>query len=95
MDDATKLKLRRSVSIVDAIGERVALTKDGEKYTALCPWHTNDDTRLMVNPHRQSWNCLKCNIGGCVINFIMRFDNRDYLDVFRELEENYKRENRN
>lgn len=38
-----------------------------------CPWHEGDDTpSCIVSPKTNLWHCFGCNVGGSVIDWIMR-----------------------
>lgn len=58
--------------IVEVIGAHIPLVKEGENFTATCPFH--GDNGFQVNPRTQAFKCFGCGSGGTVFRFIMSYD---------------------
>ena len=66
------------VDIVDVVDQRVPLKKQGNNYTACCPFHQEKTPSFSVNQERQFYYCFGCGAGGNAIGFIMDFDKVDF-----------------
>ena len=64
--------------IVDVVDQRVPLKKQGNNYTACCPFHQEKTPSFSVNQERQFYYCFGCGAGGNAIGFIMDFDKVDF-----------------
>ena len=64
--------------IVDVVNQRVSLKKQGNNYTACCPFHQEKTPSFSVNQERQFFYCFGCGAGGNAIGFIMDFDKVDF-----------------
>lgn len=53
-------------------------TNGGAEPTTLCPFHDDHHPSLRVNAEKGVWRCDPCDIGGSVIDYVMR---RDGIDV--------------
>ncbi|MCL6588614.1 MAG: DNA primase [Firmicutes bacterium] len=71
--------------IVSVISEYVTLKKTGRSWTGLCPFHPEKTPSFTVTPDKQLFFCFGCSTGGDVISFIMKLENRDFLDAARYL----------
>lgn len=57
------------ISIVDFIGNYVDLTKKGQNYTGICPFHDDNNPSFTVNENKKIYKCFVCGVGGNVIKF--------------------------
>ena len=64
--------------IVDVVDQRVPLKKQGNNYTACCPFHQEKTPSFSVNQDRQFYYCFGCGAGGNAIGFIMDYDKVDF-----------------
>ncbi len=82
-------EIRRSMSVIDEVKERldivevisqyVPLKKSGRNYKGLCPFHSEKTPSFVVFPENQSWHCFgACSTGGDVFSFIMKRENLDF-----------------
>jgi DNA primase catalytic core len=67
-------RLKREVSLARLIeGQGHRLISQGKDLACRCPWHEGDDTpSCIVSPKTNLWHCFGCNLGGSVIDWIMR-----------------------
>ena len=73
------------VDIVDLIGQSINLERRGKLFLGLCPWHTDNRPSMQVDPHRQTWKCWPCNIGGDIFSFIMQREGVDFREALELL----------
>lgn len=71
--------------IVDIISPYVALTRKGNNYFGLCPFHSEKTGSFSVSPDKQLYYCFGCRKGGGVINFVEEIENLSYPDAIRFL----------
>lgn len=74
-----------ATDIVDLIGQKVKLTKKGNRYVGLCPFHGEKTPSFQVTPAMNFWYCFGCHEGGNVIKFLMKYDNLDFRQAIKEL----------
>lgn len=86
-DPSDKERVRAATDIVELVGGRLELRRQGSMYVATCPWHNDTRPSLQVNPSRQIWKCWVCDIGGDVFNFIMRMEGCSFAEAMERLAE--------
>ena len=75
--------LFEQLDIVAIINKRVPLKKAGKDYKACCPFHHEKTPSFSVSISRQSYHCFGCSEGGGAVNFIMKFDNLDFMEAVK------------
>ena len=70
--------LLNRTDIVDVVDKRVPLKKQGNNYTACCPFHQEKTPSFSGNQERQFYYCFGCGAGGNAIGFVMNFDKSDF-----------------
>ncbi len=71
--------------IVDVISPYVALTRKGNNYFGLCPFHNEKTGSFSVSADKQMYYCFGCRRGGGAVNFIMEVENLSFPDAVRFL----------
>ncbi|MGY0504764.1 DNA primase [Luteimonas sp. e5] len=71
--------------IVEVVGARVPLKKQGREYAACCPFHDERSPSFFVSPIKQFYHCFGCGAHGSAISFLMNFDRLEFLDAVDEL----------
>lgn len=66
---STTTDLKAIVNIVDFIGEVVSLTRKGNRYWGLCPFHGEKTPSFSVDPSKQSYYCFGCHERGDAFDF--------------------------
>lgn len=79
--------VRRQVSIVSVIGDRIPLERRGNVYLGLCPFHKEKTPSFNVNSERGSYYCFGCHASGNVISFVQQLDGLSFPETVRELAE--------
>ena len=78
-------QIRERVDIVDVISSYVSLSKAGQNFKGLCPFHSEKTPSFSVNPASQYFHCFGCQTGGDVYTFLMKQENMDFGEALREL----------
>ena len=71
--------------IIEVIGARVPLKKQGREYSARCPFHDERSPSFTVSPTKQFYHCFGCGAHGTAISFLMNYDRLEFLDAVDEL----------
>lgn len=77
--------IRRTVDIVDVIGDYVQLKKQGRNYFGLCPFHGEKTPSFSVSPEKQIFHCFGCGAGGNVFSFLMDIEGISFLEAVKRL----------
>ena len=80
-------QIRERIDIVDLISSYVSLTKAGQNFKGLCPFHSEKSPSFSVNPSSQYFKCFGCQEGGDAFTFLMKQENMDFVEALRELSE--------
>ncbi|MCD4713737.1 MAG: DNA primase [Clostridiales bacterium] len=78
-----------NVNIVDIISSYIQVDKSGKNYKALCPFHNEKTASFIISEDKQLFHCFGCGVAGNAINFIMNYENLDYIDAVEFLAERY------
>ena len=69
--DLQRLKDDISVQrLIEAAG--VELKKSGKDWAGKCPFHADDTASLVITPAKNLWHCFGCQIGGGVVDWVMK-----------------------
>jgi len=71
--------------IVELIGQRVKLKKTGRTYSGCCPFHQEKTPSFHVYRDKQYYHCFGCQANGNAIRFLMDIDQRNFIEVMKEL----------
>ena len=71
--------------LVEVIGTRVPLKRQGREYSARCPFHDERSPSFTVSPTKQFYHCFGCGAHGTAISFLMNYDRLEFLDAVEEL----------
>ena len=78
-------ELLARTDIVEIIGARIPLKKNGKEYSARCPFHDERSPSFTVSPTKQFYHCFGCGAHGTAISFLMNYDRFEFLDAVEEL----------
>ena len=78
-------EVKSKLSIVDVVGEAVALKKAGTTYKGLCPFHGEKTPSFVVTPARESWHCFGCGEGGDIFSFVMKREGLTFPEALKRL----------
>lgn len=71
--------------IVEVVGSRVQLKRQGKEHAARCPFHDERSASFTVSPTKQFYHCFGCGAHGTAISFLMNYDRLEFLDAVDEL----------
>ncbi len=83
--DAFIDELLARTDLVEVIGSRVPLKRQGREYSARCPFHDERSPSFTVSPTKQFYHCFGCGAHGTAISFLMNYDRLEFLDAVEEL----------
>lgn len=85
IDEATISAIRKKHPIKEIVERYVPLTKKGEDYWGLCPFHADNNASMSVSTRLDMFQCFACKKAGNVFNFIANIENISYGDAIRLL----------
>ncbi|WP_256645771.1 DNA primase [Thermomonas paludicola] len=71
--------------IVEIVGARVPLKRQGKEYAARCPFHDERSASFTVSPTKQFYHCFGCGAHGTALSFLMQYERLEFLDAVEEL----------
>ncbi|RYM05321.1 DNA primase [Sporolactobacillus sp. THM7-7] len=87
LQEKTIEEIRKSLDIVNVIGEYVQLRKQGKNYVGLCPFHDERTPSFSVSPDKQLYHCFGCGAGGNIFTFIMEIEGLSFVEAAQFLAE--------
>lgn len=84
-DDELIKEIESRIDIVDIIGERVELSRRGNRYWGLCPFHSEKTPSFSVSQERQLFYCFGCHQGGNVFTFLKNHDKLEFGEALQYL----------
>ena len=82
-------QIKDRLDIVDVVSKQVVLKKSGNNYWGLCPFHNEKTPSFSVNPQLGIYKCFGCGSGGDALSFIMKTQNYEFMDLIKELAEEF------
>lgn len=70
-------KYKQAEVLIDVIGGRLDLKKNGREFEACCPFHDEKTPSFTVVPEKGYYYCFGCEAKGDALDFIMDYDNVD------------------
>ena len=80
--------IRTSVNVVDVVGRYVQLTRSGNNYKGLCPFHNEATPSFLVSEDKGIYKCFGCGEGGDSISFLSKMEGISYGEALAQLAEN-------
>ncbi len=77
--------IRSKINIVDLISEYVPLTKKGQYFWGICPFHNDKNPSMSVDEKRQTYTCWSCHNSGNVFNFVEQIENISFREALKKL----------
>ncbi|WP_047396414.1 DNA primase [Exiguobacterium sp. ZWU0009] len=78
-------QVRQATDIVELISERVELKKQGNRYSGLCPFHSEKSPSFSVSPDKGMYYCFGCGAGGNAITFVMETEGMSFKEAVSKL----------
>ena len=82
-------QIKERLDIVEVVSKVVVLKKSGANYWGLCPFHNDKHPSLSVNPQKGIYKCFSCGAGGDALKFIMKTQNKEFMETVSELAEKF------
>jgi len=70
--DPDKIKAQNPIEAV--VGDRVELKKNGNEYSACCPFHNENTPSFTVSPDKGFYHCFGCGAHGDSIDFVTEYE---------------------
>ena len=87
IDEETISRIRRKHPIKEIVERYVPLTKKGEDYWGLCPFHNDNNASMSVSTRLDMFQCFACKKAGNVFNFISLIEHITYGEAIYKLAE--------
>lgn len=78
-------EIRNRLSLAEAIGRRVKLTRRGREFVGLCPFHHEKSPSFTVVEEKNFYHCFGCGAHGDVIGFTMRTEGLPFPEAVERL----------
>ncbi|WP_395496548.1 DNA primase [Arsenophonus endosymbiont of Lipoptena cervi] len=72
-------------NIVDLVGTKVTLKKQGKNYYAYCPFHNEKTPSFTINEDKQFYYCFGCGAQGNAIDFLIHYEKLNFIETIEEL----------
>ncbi|MEC7372019.1 MAG: DNA primase [Pseudomonadota bacterium] len=77
--------LRQRVPLSDIVGKRVKLVRKGNRYSGLCPFHSEKTPSFSVVDDQGFYHCFGCGVHGDAISFLRETDGLDFMEAVERL----------
>ena len=81
--------IKARADIVEVIGEYIPLTKRGQNFIGLCPFHNDTTPSLTVNSAKGIYKCFACDASGDIITFLQDHLKITFVEAVQMLAEKY------
>ena len=78
-------QIRDRLDIVEIVSRYVSLSKTGQNFKGLCPFHSEKTPSFSVSPSRQIFHCFGCGVGGDAFTFLMKREGLEFVESVLEL----------
>lgn len=82
--------IKEKIDIVDTISKYISIKQKGKNYIAICPFCNTSPQAFYVSSEKNIYRCFNCKEEGDIINFIMKYENEWFLEVYKVLCEKVK-----
>lgn len=78
-------QIRDRIDFVDLVSRYVTLSKAGQNFKGLCPFHSEKTPSFSVSPTRQMFHCFGCGVGGDAFTFLMKREGLEFIEAVNDL----------
>ncbi len=84
-DDQILNDIMNRLDMVDIVSESVKLTRKGNRYWGLCPFHEEKTSSFSVTPDKNLFYCFGCHAGGNIFTYVMKRDGVEFGEAVEML----------
>ena len=84
-DEQNIREIESRIDIVEYISETVKLSRKGNNYWGLCPFHQEKTPSFSVNRNKKMFYCFGCHAGGNLFSYLMKKDGLDFREALEIL----------
>lgn len=84
-DEQSIREIESRIDIVELVSETVNLSRKGNNYWGLCPFHQEKTPSFSVNRDKQMFYCFGCHAGGNVFSYLMKKDGLEFKEALEIL----------
>jgi DNA primase len=77
--------LKERLPIESVVAQKVQLTRKGNRFWGLCPFHAEKTPSFTVHPSRNAFKCFGCGMGGDAITFVRETEGLEFFEALRVL----------
>lgn len=78
-------RIRNEIDVVKIVAQYLNLTKKGNNFLAICPFHEDSRPSLTISPTKQIFKCFACGAGGDVITFVSDYEKISFWQAVKNL----------
>ena len=82
-------RVKDAVDMVELVGTRPDLRREGTRFTGLCPFHEERTPSFSVNAEHKLYHCFGCGASGDAIRFMQEAEGLDFKQAVESLAERY------
>ncbi len=79
--------IKSKISLVELVSRYLSLTKKGDRYWGLCPFHDEKTPSFSVIPDKGFYHCFGCGKSGSLFDFFMEMEHLNFPESVRILGE--------
>ncbi len=80
-------EIKNRISIIEVISPYLTLTRKGDRYWGLCPFHEEKTPSFSVLPEKGFFHCFGCNKSGSIFDFVMEMEHLSFPEALKKLAE--------
>ncbi|MBX2400036.1 DNA primase [Campylobacter jejuni] len=77
--------LSQRLNIVDVIENYIEVKKQGSSFVCICPFHTDKNPSMHINPTKGFYHCFACKAGGDAFKFVMDYEKLSFADAVEKV----------
>ncbi|EAH6837562.1 DNA primase [Campylobacter jejuni] len=77
--------LSQRLNIVDIIENYIEVKKQGSSFVCICPFHTDKNPSMHINPTKGFYHCFACKAGGDAFKFVMDYEKLSFADAVEKV----------
>jgi phage/plasmid primase-like uncharacterized protein len=74
-------KAKANQDLVKLIGARIPLTREGQEWRGLCPFHIEKTPSFSVVPQKGFYHCFGCGAHGDALTWMMQMENKSFREA--------------